>query len=483
MEDNFNQVQVFYEIVMAIGGEKDLAKMLHQALAVFLRKLDCSAGGVFLYSRNIYTEDSITTSVSPRTFLATPLYEEISGVIERRMKKKGEKTENSEFSMRFPSEGVDTLIMDVPEVGFIFLNNNIDSFNDELVNALRDPVQKLSEAVIACYQNEDLIRAQFDLELRVARRTQELEARNNELKAAYSELKTAQRQLVHSEKMVSIGQLAAGVAHEVNNPTGFITSNLHTMTEYMAVFKELRLLMDQLIDEVETASSEVCLSIIERIRAIEKQEDLDFILNDSDQLIAESIDGAVRIKEIVSGLRNFARTDDSEAVSADLNHSVEDALRLTWNELKYKCELKKNLGEFPEILCRQDQLTQVFVNILVNAGQAITSQGVITIDTYLENDFTVVRICDNGTGISNENLAKLFDPFFTTKGVGEGTGLGLSISHGIIEKHGGKIEVESIPGEGTCFFVKLPNKNKRKGVNNEAYYCRSSYNLFCLHRL
>ncbi|MBI9109462.1 MAG: HAMP domain-containing protein [Spirochaetales bacterium] len=293
----------------------------------------------------------------------------------------------------------------------------------------------------------------------IRKKTLELETSNFELKKSNTDLISTQRQLVHSEKMASIGQLAAGVAHEINNPTGFVSTNLHTMVEYLSVYKNLFQQMEELITCIENKDvQEKSLTVINKIESMKEEENFPFILDDAFQLLEESIDGANRIKKIVLDLRNFARPESHDARLANINTAIEDALRLTSNELKYKCEIVKELGNLPDIFCRIDQITQVFVNLFVNAAHAIKDRGNITIKSWIETDSIFISVCDTGTGIDKENLDKLFDPFFTTKDVGEGTGLGLAISYGIIEKHGGTIEVESTPGKGSCFYINLPQK-------------------------
>jgi signal transduction histidine kinase len=285
-----------------------------------------------------------------------------------------------------------------------------------------------------------------------------LENANKELTLNIAKIKNIQKQLVHSEKMASIGQLAAGVAHEINNPTGFITNNLVTMAEYIQVFKKVFTQLEILKESIVEKNTDLVNSTLETIKEIESAEDLSFIIDDSFLLISESSDGARRIKDIVNGLRDFARKDSVSLKEGNLNKIIEAALRLTSNELKYNCKIFKELGAISNILCHEDQLTQVFINLFVNSSHAFTDQGEITIKTWEEDKYIIAKVCDTGHGIPEENLTKLFDPFFTTKEVGKGTGLGLSISHGIIEDHGGTIEVESTLGKGTCFTIRIPAK-------------------------
>lgn len=288
------------------------------------------------------------------------------------------------------------------------------------------------------------------------KRTTELEKSNNDLQKSNISLMKAQKQLIHSEKMASIGQLAAGVAHEINNPTGYISTNLSTMSDYLNVYNRLLDYQEQLTHALTDSEDPGVLSLLEDIRSLKEKEDFPFLREDGLLLLRESSDGARRIKEIVQGLQNFARSGTSEMSPGNINQAIEDALKLTWNQIKYKCEVEKNLGKLPDIECRPDQLTQVFVNLLINAEHAISEKGVIRIETFTRGETVVARVCDTGKGIEEKHLDKLFDPFFTTKGIGKGTGLGLSISHGIINDHGGEIWAESDPGHGSCFTIEIP---------------------------
>ncbi|GAB1393300.1 hypothetical protein MASR1M60_14630 [Rhodocyclaceae bacterium] len=264
-------------------------------------------------------------------------------------------------------------------------------------------------------------------------------------------LEEAHNQLLQSEKMASIGQLAAGVAHELNNPIGFVHSNLGTLKTYVDDIFQIATVCEVAAQQAANPDG------FARIQAIKREKDFDFLKTDIYQLLNESVDGLQRVKKIVQDLKDFSRPGEAEWQWADLNQGIESTLNIVWNELKYKCAITKQYGDLPRVHCLIAQLNQVFMNLLVNAAQAIEHQGEITIATRALDAATVeVRISDTGKGIKPEHLNRLFDPFFTTKPVGKGTGLGLSIAWGIIEKHHGKIEVASEVGKGTTFIITLP---------------------------
>jgi len=285
-----------------------------------------------------------------------------------------------------------------------------------------------------------------------------LEKGQEELQRIMMKLRENQMQLIQSEKLAGIGQLAAGVAHEINNPIGFITSNLNTMGEYVALFKKLLSLHAEVVNSLrqENGLKGKAEEMVRQYEELAKKEDLPYVLKDVDHLLQESSSGSTRVKEIVNNLKSFARLDESTLKEANINDGIEATLKLVWNELKYKCQVHKKLGDLPSINCYPGQLNQVFMNLLVNAGQSIKEKGEITIETSATEKEIIIKISDTGSGISSENLSKLFTPFFTTKPVGVGTGLGLSISYGIIQKHRGRIEVESKVGVGTTFTIILP---------------------------
>ncbi len=283
----------------------------------------------------------------------------------------------------------------------------------------------------------------------------ELEATNLDLIESYAELKSTQSQFLQREKMASIGQLAAGVAHEINNPIGFITSNLGSLSKYVEKLNSFVQAQGQAIED--GAAEEVR----NQIRELKRSLKVDFIVDDIQDLIEESLEGAGRVKRIVQDLKSFSRVDEAEFKHADINECIESTLNIVWNELKYKATVNKDLGDLPAIKCYPQQLNQVFMNLLVNASHAIDEQGVIDIRSWTEDGSIFVTISDNGCGISEENLTKLFEPFFTTKEVGKGTGLGLSITYDIVKKHDGEVTVQSKLGEGTTFKVRLPIKEAR----------------------
>ncbi len=281
-----------------------------------------------------------------------------------------------------------------------------------------------------------------------------VQRRNAEIEKAHSALQEAQAQLVQSEKLASVGQLAAGVAHEINNPIGFITSNLGTLNTYAELMTRLisgyRRYANGLGEQAPQPE------LLQELKALEEEEDIEFVLEDIEGLLSDSIAGARRVKDIVQGLKSFSRVDDAEVSEQDIHEGIESTLKVVANEIKYRCEVVKQFGDLPPVPCNLAQLNQVFMNLLINAAQAMESQGTITIITSVDGGNAVIEFRDTGSGIPADKLGSIFDPFFTTKPVGSGTGLGLSISYGIVQDHGGTIEVASEVGVGTTFSVRLP---------------------------
>jgi len=280
----------------------------------------------------------------------------------------------------------------------------------------------------------------------------ELLQANRELKVLNSKLSDAKNKLIQSEKLASIGQLAAGVAHEINNPIGFIFSNFGTLEQY------LQDLFQMLAAYEEAEASMQDAEALSRIRQLREDLEIEYLKEDIPNLMRESRDGVQRVRKIVQDLKDFSRVDArQEWESVNLHHGIDSTLNIVNNEIKYKADVVKQYGDLPEVQCLPSELNQVFMNLLVNAAHAITKErGTITIRTGAEAGEAWVEVADDGAGIAAENLQRIFDPFFTTKPVGQGTGLGLSLSYGIVQKHGGRMEVTSKIRQGTTFRVTIP---------------------------
>jgi PAS domain S-box-containing protein len=263
-------------------------------------------------------------------------------------------------------------------------------------------------------------------------------------------LQQMQSQVIQQEKMASIGQLAAGVAHEINNPMGFISSNLTSLSKYADRFDEYIAALQQSLGSCPTHPDTV------EIDKLRQKLKVDYLISDVRELVNESLDGANRVRRIVQDLKSFSRVDQKECCRTNLNEALETTINIAWNELKYIATLDRNFGDIPEILCYPQQLNQVFLNLLVNAAQAMEKQGNIIVSSWSDDDHVFVSVKDNGKGMPKEVQKRVFEPFFTTKEAGKGTGLGLSISADIIRKHGGELSVESELGAGTTFIVQLP---------------------------
>ncbi|MFQ5739434.1 MAG: ATP-binding protein [Acidobacteriota bacterium] len=286
------------------------------------------------------------------------------------------------------------------------------------------------------------------LEEKVGERTRELEKSHAEVQKAYQDLKEAEVQLIQSEKMASLGQLVAGIAHEIKNPLNFIYGNTDFLKKYLSDLKRLIDLYERRPPPDAEAQSAV--------EVLKKEINYEFIQEDLETLIDNFDEGAKRIHSIIGDLRAFSRMESDEFRPIDIHDSIETALNLLRHEYRDRIEMHKEYGELPKVNCHAGKLSQVFMNLLANACQAIPAQGDIWIRTSTEDQHVVVEIEDNGTGIEERNLNRVFEPFFTTKPVGRGTGLGLSISYGILRQHNGSITVESRKDEGTRFRIELP---------------------------
>jgi len=280
---------------------------------------------------------------------------------------------------------------------------------------------------------------------------QVLHRKGQEQQELIARLQEAQNQLLQAEKMASIGQLAAGIAHEINNPLGFVNSNMGTLQKYVGnlfgVVRDVGAVLE---------ASGAPAPVRAAVDQVTAAADLEFLEQDTTDLVRESMDGLKRVRDIVQSLKDFSHVGETEWQVADLHQGLDSTLNIVANELKFKATVDKQYGQIPPVLCLAPQINQVFMNLLVNAGQAIDKQGTITLRTGVDAGFVWVAVSDTGCGIPPDILTRIFDPFFTTKAVGSGTGLGLSLSYGIVNQHGGRIDVDSAPGRGSTFTVRLP---------------------------
>ena len=298
------------------------------------------------------------------------------------------------------------------------------------------------------------------LEDRVEKRTKIIIDKNSKLEQVNKEIKETQAKLLQSDKMASVGVLAAGVAHEINNPMSFVISNIKTLDDYFQDIQQLILAYNH-VSASELTDFQTQLEAIEKLK---KDIGLELMIEDLPSLIADTKEGTERVKDIVKGLKDVSHVDNHDSYTlCNINDCITNTLRVANNELKYHCKVVTDLKNIPDIYCAQNQIKQVFLNLIINASHAIKEKGTIEIRSHATNEHIKVQIKDNGSGISKEQMSKVFDPFYTTKPVGEGTGLGLSISYGIIEEHKGEITVKSQVGKGTIFTILLPlNKEKQK---------------------
>ena len=275
-----------------------------------------------------------------------------------------------------------------------------------------------------------------------------------QLESTVKELRATQQQLIQSEKMASIGQLAAGVAHEINNPIGYSISNLAMLSEYV---DSLLMLDDLVLTNLPSIASH---DIAQAYQQLRKQEDIDYIRGDIKSMLAETDKGLNRVKEIVSNLNKVSHSGSFEKEPCDINALIDESLKVVWNELKYCLTVSKHFKQLPKVYCHPGEINQVLLNLFLNAAHATKDKGVLDISTGIVKregkGYLMIEISDHGVGMPQEIINKIFDPFFTTKPVGVGTGLGLSVSFGIIEKHQGKLEVTSKENEGTTFTIYLP---------------------------
>jgi len=346
------------------------------------------------------------------------------------------------------------LYAEMETIGYLMVNKSVD---DNLLFSVRQMIEIILKSSIRYLMASDLHleTIQFDYkELKQKHQAlMESELRYKDLAANLEQrvgdqvktIEQAHRQLYQTEKLASVGQLAAGIAHEINNPLGFIQSNLSTSKRYIADFKAFS---EKLNNETK----------VDTLRKTWKELDLDFTIEDFQQLLDESIDGSERVTKIVNDLKEFSSADQSKQEIVDINDHIRSACNIVKLEINKNTIFKQDLGELPNVKCQSGQLSQVFLNILLNAEQVIEVGGEISVKSLMHDGKIIIEITDNGPGIPDDVLKKVFDPFYTTRDVGEGTGLGLTVCRDIIMNHNGNIEVDSKVGEGTTVRITLPVK-------------------------
>ncbi|MES2039363.1 MAG: ATP-binding protein, partial [Pseudomonadota bacterium] len=294
------------------------------------------------------------------------------------------------------------------------------------------------------------------LEQAVQQRTRELLLANTRLETQIKDRKLLESQLIQSEKLASIGQLAAGVAHEINNPIGFIFSNFSTLESYLDKLFEI-------LSAYENAEQDMEQGLpIDQVKELRERLELKYLKEDIPVLMRESKDGVLRVSKIIQDLKDFSRVNDTQTWElADIHQGIESTLNIIASEIKYTADIVKEYGVIPEVECLPSQINQVVMNIVLNAVHAsgTAKRGQITIRTRSDDGQVWIEIEDKGSGIPDDILPRIFDPFFTTKPAGKGTGLGLSLSYGIVQKHNGHIDVQTKIGTGTMFRVTLPVKH------------------------
>ncbi len=335
--------------------------------------------------------------------------------------------------------------------------------------ALRDQTNLLADGKIREFSEiPSNIKELNDLAKNSTNMSRQIHKRTKAIEFAYQQLRENQSQLVQSEKMASLGFLSAGVAHEINNPAGFVKSNIEVLSDYFQKLQQA--IIPCLVLKALTQDDYDKVPNWEEIKPLLKQVDaceIEYIMSDIVPLFDESLEGMNRIQDIVNSMKKFARPDSDRMEMANINDEIKNTVRLVWNELKYKCELELELGEIPSVFCFPSKLNQVFINLLINASQAMSAKGKVIVRTMLVDEEILVYFEDNGKGMTEAVMSRIFEPFFSTKLEEKGTGLGLSISSDILTRHGGSIKVSSEVGKGTVFCLHIPVKTLREETTTE----------------
>lgn len=372
------------------------------------------------------------------------------------------------LDLNMPQKSGFDVLAELPELGLKRVPTVIVLSADDEPDTISRAFQLGAADYVPTPFNRDELLARVRTHLALHNREQYLEervqARTRELREANDRLQQATAQLVQAEKMASLGQLAAGVAHEINNPVGYINSNLDTLRAYLGDIWRLLDAYNGLEPLIPAGEA------LDDLQQLKQRLDLPYLREDTGHIIAECLQGVERVKQIVGDLKGFAHPEQKAWQQVDLHALLRSTLNIVANEIKYKCDVVLELGELPPVQCIGPQISQVLLNLLVNAAQSIRGNGQIVIRSgqRLTDNRVWLSIRDTGIGMSPEVMRRVFDPFYTTKPVGEGTGLGLSVSYGIVQAHGGEIQVESTPGQGSCFTLVLPISQRQPPASLEA---------------
>ncbi len=471
LEERIKRLELFETISRAVSSTLDLQKLLEKVMEITKSVMGAEACSILLPDESgrelVFTvalgekgEEAREFKIKPGQGIAGWVLQHGEPLLIKDVKADGRFYRDLDDKTGFETRSmiaVPLLIKD-KSLGVIEVINKVNGgqFEKGDEDTLVTMAGQIAVAVDNAKMTEDLKRSKEQIEGYSKNLEEMVYKRTGELEKINMELKATQAQLLQTEKLSSLGELAAGIAHEINNPIGFINSNLRTMGEYREDIMRLIEKYEALANNIRGSNHDLLTSLVDDLANTKREIRFDFIMSDLSKLIQESRDGAYRVYKIVRDLRGFARADDAERKFVDIHASLDSTLNIVWNELKYKADVIKDYGDIPEVECLPTQLNQVFMNILVNAAHSIKNRGKITIKTYSEGERVFVEISDTGSGIPEGNLTKIFDPFFTTKEPGKGTGLGLSIVYGIIKKHNGEIKVKSKVGEGTTFIIELP---------------------------
>jgi two-component system NtrC family sensor kinase len=464
LETKIEQLSLLGDLSAAVNATLDVEKIYEQALDRLVHRMGYQGAYLFLVdpARQVVRGHRMVGGTRPNApfedveFRVDDPHSGASRVASSGLPMVVEDVESTEQAIDLStarSLGVRSAVMvplRVKELVFGVLNvtssapGGVGEGDLELLSAVANHVALAVDRAESFQTIEELSRG---LEDKVRVRTEQLRSAHDELQAAYRELQAAQMQLIQREKMASVGQLVAGVAHELNNPIGFVYSNVTTLDDFV---RRLRGML-----EVYRAAP-LADADKSRIQGEWESRKIDYALKYLDSMTQGIKEGAERARKIVRDLRVFARSQDDVWQPVDLHEELESSLTLLNHLLKDRVAIHRKFGDLPAVECIRSQIDQVFLNLLANAAQAISGPGAITIETRRQNDDALVTIIDTGPGIPRELMGRIFDPFFTTKPVGEGTGLGLSISYEIVKKHGGEIRAESPPDGGAVFTLRLP---------------------------